>query len=225
MTTRIDRRLDRLPRFDDESRTYSIRAIAPSRELISKTWLVTKCLDQGREGACVGFGITHGLLAEPRMGSTRTFTAKFAREKIYYEAQKSDPWPGGEYPGAYPIYSGTSVLDGLKQAKKIKKISSYRWAFGIDDMLVGLGYFGPAIVGTNWLEGMTEPGVDGRIRATGWPMGGHCYLVSAFNVHSQLLTIHNSWGLGWGINGTAKISVSDFEKLLQGGGECAFIIK
>lgn len=221
---KIDRRLDRVPRFDPESKRYGVMEVAPSRELISKVHLIQTCLNQGREGACVGFGITHALLAEPHMGDPLKYTAEFARTRIYYPAQESDPWPGGEYPGADPVYGGTSVLDGLKAAKTAGEILSYRWAFSMDEILVGIGYFGPAIAGVDWYEGMQEPDSDGRIHVTGAKMGGHCTLISGFNKHRDELTIHNSWGKKWGKDGKAYISVSDFNKL-RVGGEFAFIEK
>ena len=63
-----DRRLDRLESFDDRSRNFPIMA---ARELEGRrprnyTWRMTgPVLNQGNEGACVGFGISHELAARP----------------------------------------------------------------------------------------------------------------------------------------------------------------
>jgi len=222
---KIDRRLDRIPNFDSASKRYGVAEVVPEREIISKVWLIQTCLDQGREGACVGFGVTHALLSEPQIGDPTKYTEKFAREEIYYPAQYNDPWPGGEYPGAYPVYGGTSLLDGLKAAKSAEEISEYRWAFDLNDLLVGVGYYGPAVIGVNWYSGMQEPDRKDMIHATGRVMGGHCTLIYRVNHHLNLAYIHNSWGNSWGNAGKCSISFKDLEKLLREDGECAFITK
>jgi hypothetical protein len=61
-------------------------------------------LDQGKEGACVGFAWSHELAAYPVRVEVDD---EFARSKIYAEAQKIDEWPG-------EAYHGTSVLAGAK---------------------------------------------------------------------------------------------------------------
>ncbi len=78
-----DRRLDRLPSFDERSRNFPIRKLVAG--LIPKThiWECTQVLDQGPDGACVGFGITHELIATPV--PVVGLNAKYAKEtKIRY---------------------------------------------------------------------------------------------------------------------------------------------
>ncbi len=170
---------------------------------------------------CVGFGITHELLYYPV--AVRGLDANFAKEKIYWVAQREDPWPGGSYPGASPIYEGTSVLYGIKAAADLGYYQEYRWATSEMEMRLGVGYLGPAIIGVDWYEGMFRPAADGYIRPTGDKAGGHCTLIIGVNVREKCYILHNSWGPGWGENGNAKISFFDMEKLLGDGGECCII--
>jgi hypothetical protein len=225
--TRVqDARLGRLQQFDERSRKFGIATALDKTTLRSKTWGVPgEKLDQGREGACVGFGITHELVAYPM--SNLGLTAKFARERVYYEAQRRDPWPGGEYPGASPVYGGTSVLAGIKVAKALGYFDSYRWAFNVDQLAAAVAWEGPVVVGTNWLEGMFEPRPSGRLLVEGSSVGGHCYLITGLTLSPRLagepsipmFRIRNSWGPTWGRYGDAFISVEDFERYLTPGGE------
>lgn len=215
----IERIFDRIEAFDEKSRQFPVIEKFPERQLISKVWHVNTVLDQGREGACVGFGSTHVLLAEPKQGNLDELTAVFARE-IYHEAQLID-----EFPGQEPEMSGTSVLAGMKTLQKREKIKSFRWAFGLHAALLGLSWYGPAVIGVGWYEGMINPDEHGYIKPTGRLVGGHCCLIHAINIDRKAVRVYNSWGTSWGDNGKAWLSWEDFELLLKRNGECVFIEK
>ncbi len=218
-----DQRLDRLVQFDRRSRKFPVRALpVVEKKPRSYTWRCRATLDQGQEGACVGFGVTHELVARPV--EVLGLTAKFAREAIYWNAQRQDEWPGGAYPGARPFYEGTSVLAGVKVAHQMGFMESYHWAFGLDDLLLGVAYAGPAVIGVNWMTGMFEPDSQNQVHATGRVEGGHCTLVNGIDVRRQMLRVHNSWGAIWGRNGEALISFADMAKLLRDGGEACFFV-
>jgi hypothetical protein len=217
-----DIRLDRIVFFDDRSRQYPIRQLVPIKKLRSYTWRCNAYLDQGSEGACVGFGISHELAARP--AEVTGLTNTFAREAVYWEAQKIDEWPGGAYPGAQPKYEGTSVLAGVKIAQKKGFFDSYYWGFSLNDLALGVGYRGPAVLGLPWLEGMFDTDSKGYIHATGEEAGGHCILCRAVNVRENYFMLRNSWGRDWGANGDCKISFDDMKKLLANGGESVFFL-
>lgn len=221
-----DRRLDRIPAFDQRSLSYRVnRALNDNQQtLITRSWKAptgTTVLDQGQEGACVGFGVTNELLYYPV--PVRGLDATFAREKIYWVAQREDPWPGGAYPTANPRYEGTSVLYGVKAAADLGYYTEYSWATAEKEMALGVGHLGPAIIGIDWTEDMFEPDATGFLHATGDKLGGHCILVTAVNIRSGYYTLHNSWGPDWGNHGDAKISRTDMAKLLDADGECCII--
>ena len=172
---------------------------------------------------CVGFSVSHELIARPVV--VPGITGKFAVEKIYWEAQKIDPWNGGSYPGASPRYEGTSVLCGVKVVQKLGYIEEYRWAFGLDDLILAVGHCGPAVLGLNWYEGMFEPASCGFLHVTGELAGGHAILCRGVNVRQRYFVLHNSWGPDWGDEGTAKITFEEMDRLLKEDGEAVIPTK
>ena len=244
-----DSRLDRLVEFDERSRSYPLtEVLAPHLRPRGYTWRITKntVLDQGPDGSCVGFAVANELLARPaevRFGSG-VEARRFAKEDIYWEAQKIDPWPGGSYPGADPFYEGTSILAGVKVAQRIGYFLEYRWTFNLHDLVIGLGYNGPAVVGVNWTTDMYYPDSKGFVRPTGNVVGGHAILARGvklkFNRHnfdwwnrtwedvdirSSYVRFRNSWGPGYGLDGDFKMTLLDLDVLLDQRGESVFFIK
>lgn len=220
-STASDPRLGRLPQFDERSRSFNVRSLFAAAQVPrSYTWACTTNLDQGADGACVGFSWAHELAARPyaRPASNTLGHA------IYHSAQKLDEWEGGSYPGASPIYEGSSVLAGAKAAQSMGHISTYRWAFTVDDALTVISRHGPAVIGIWWWTGMFDTDSKGFIHPTGQREGGHAILVRGVNVKARTVLLHNSWGASWGGTkwgpGTALLSWEDFGFLLQDGGEC-----
>lgn len=227
------RPLGRLPEFDDRSLNYPIRtmigAALPPR---SYTWAVNTVLDQGNVGSCVGNAIAHEIAARPVV---RNVDQAFALD-IYHRAQRIDPWPGENY-------EGTSVLAGIKTAAADGHYAEYRWAFGIDDLILALGYKGPAVLGVTWFSDMFTPDMAQVIRPTGSPAGGHAILANGISIKwpiglakearsittidrsRSMVRLHNSWGRSWGLAGECFIAVDDLGKLLAMGGEACIPIK
>lgn len=217
-------RLGRRVQFDERSRSFPVSAILAPQPPRSYNWPVDAVLDQGPDGSCVGFAFAHNLLARkqviPSFGA-----AKFAFEKVYWEAQKIDPWSGGAYPGAIPFYEGTSVLAGAKTLKSAGFLSEYRWAFSLDEMILAVGYGGPCIIGINWYSGMFDPDQWGRLHITGFVAGGHAILVHGIDMATRHFTLVNSWGPSWGFCGTCEISFTDMQRLLDEQGEVCCVTR
>lgn len=213
-----DRRLARIQQFDERSRQFRIVTTASSSTPRSYTWSCPTHLDQGQLGSCTGNGWTHELMAKP--SSVKGLDEKFAVEKIYYEAQKIDEFPGGSYPGAVPYSEGSSVLAAAKIVHKLGYVKEYRWAFGLQDLILAVGHLGPAVLGIDWYDGMFDPDANGFIHVTGQVAGGHCLIAKGVNITGKYFLLHNSWGNAWGpLKGDAKISFDDMDKLLRSGGE------
>ena len=209
--------LNRIPEFDERSRNFPIRtllATAP-RQNRSYTWRCLDTLDQKSEGACVGFAWTHELAARP---AEVTGLSAITARAIYKDAQTKDPWEGTDY-------SGTSVLAGVKATKALHpdKIDSYKWAFGLADVLQTLSWHGPVVLGINWYEGQFVP-VNGVISPTGQLAGGHAILANGIDLKRKLVRLHNSWGRSWGLNGACFISFSDLDRLLHEQGEACVAV-
>lgn len=209
----IERTFDWKPRKDPRSLFYGIREVTPIPP-INRTWRCPDPLDQGREGACVGFGWTHELMTTPVIvpGLTNEYASG-----VYHDAQRIDEWDGEDY-------EGTSVLAGAKILKQRGYLKEYRWAFGIDDVKLALGTTGPVVLGINWYSGMyTAPG--GVLSVSGRLVGGHCILARAYRrtglvfPDEEAVGLLNSWGSDWGVNGQAWIRASHLSRLLREDGE------
>lgn len=206
-----DARLDRLVQFDNRSLEYRVRTVVRGLgKPRSYTWKVGTWLDQGQEGACVGFGFSHELAARPKVVPV---TNEFARN-VYFRAQKIDEWPGENY-------SGTSVLAGAKILTEDGYYSEYRWAMTLQEAVMAVGYKGPVVVGFNWHDGMMDTDSDGFIRPTGTLNGGHCTLIYGVQVApaKRYFLGWNSWGQDWGVGGTFKMTFDDFESLMNASGD------
>lgn len=213
----LDPRLDRLVQFDERSRSYPIRSlIDDDREPASRWWGHTAKLDQGTEGACVGFAWSHELNAAPFKVEDVDYDSAI---DIYRRAQFIDPWPGEDY-------SGTSVLAGAKILEEDGYLGEYRWAFGIEDVVLTLSWHGPVVLGIPWYEGMHTPDSGHQIRPTGRVVGGHAILALAYDHPSRMVWLLNSWGPEWGWNGLCRISVADLSSLLDQDGEaCVPVVR
>ena len=204
-----DPRLDRVVRFDERSRSYPIRTLIAQPAPITRTWRCTTYLDQGQEGACVGYSIAHELAARP---IEITATSDLAHD-IYDRARQIDEWPGEDY-------EGTSVLAGMKAAREFGYFREYRWAFGLNDLMLAVSFHGPAVLGVPWYEGMLEPDNHGYIHPTGEVVGGHAILCRGLNVRRGYFYLHNSWGQSWGpLAGACTIRFEDLDRLLHEQGE------
>jgi len=205
----LDPRLDRVQQFDRRSRNFPVTATIDAKRPRSYTWRGGPVTDQGREGACVGHGWTGELTARPVPVSIQ-HPDDYAYS-LYKRAQQIDEWPG-------ELYSGTSVLAGAKDLQARGLVTSYGWAFGLADLILGVGYRGPAVLGISWYESMYHAD-GGTVTVSGAQVGGHCILARGVSVRRRTFLLRNSWGSGWGRGGDALISFDDLERLLHEGGE------
>jgi hypothetical protein len=201
-------------------RNYPVRTRLESMEITtlrSNIWRVGVWLDQGQLGACVGFGVSGELAAIP---VPQPHVTNQWATGLYYQAQKRDGEPGGEWPGADPQRQGSSVLAGMKAATALGAYDGYHWADSELDLALAVGHLGPAVLGVNWHADMMQPDDTDYVHPTGDTVGGHCILCSGFDTRGFYI-LHNSWGQGWGTNGEAKISRADMALLLEDAGEAA----
>lgn len=206
----IERTFDRLPQFDTRSLAFPIRALLEAKpKFRSYTWRCDQYNDQGSEGACVGFAWSHELAARPV--EVKQVNENWALG-IYARARFLDEWPGEDY-------DGTSVIAGAKAVKEQGYISEYRWAFGLDDLRLAVGYKGPAVLGLNWYGGMYEPDGYGFIYPDGGLLGGHAILCVGVSEKRKCFRLHNSWGPSWGHGGDCFISFDHMNQLLHEQGE------
>lgn len=216
------RTFDRLIEFDERSRAYPVRTLASvaGRQPGDRAWACRARLDQGEYGACAAFAACHELAAEPALVPVVEQDAF----SMYFRVQRTDEFPGGEYPGARPRQGGTSILAILKELVRIRACDSYVFGFSLHDYAVGVTHEGPAILGLRWTEGMCEPDREGRIRPTGRSLGGHGILSNEVDWTMGRCWLLQSWGRKHGVDGRVWLPLEDLEKLLAQQGECAFLV-
>lgn len=224
------RRLDWRPNFDERSRAFGVKSIISSEDdaqEIAKVWEHGTILDQGKEGACVGFAWTGATIAKPMPPNEQP---KFVEGNsfaigLYREAQKVDPWPGENY-------SGTSVLAGAKIAKEKGIVDEYRWCFSIEELKKAILNVGPVVIGINWYQDMYGTDKNGLVKVSGNHVGGHAIMVTGFipdfdvnNSPTPVFQWVNSWGPGYGKGGVGYIPYKDLEKLIENRAEMCVPIK
>lgn len=218
-STVVDSRLGRLREWDDRNRDHPVRALFGDSlpALRSYTWRVGLHLDQGHSSACVGHGFAHELAARPQVVTGLTH----ADAMMFYDrAQDLDQWAGKE-----PEVEGTSVLAGAKVMVEQGWYTGYRWALTEPEIAAAVGHVGPVVVGTDWHQDMFRADDAGFIHPTGAVVGGHCYLIYRLDLRAGCYWIWNSWGAGWAINGTARITRADLGLLLATDGEACLPVR
>jgi hypothetical protein len=210
------RTFDYVPRLDDRNRAYRVTA-APDLADVSRFWTPSALvLDQGREGQCVGAGITHEYGATPVRG--RIHPAMMT--EVYRRAQQLDEWPGEA-----PAYEGTSVRAGMLVGRERGWWDGFRWAFNLGELRAALEE-GPVVVGVEWRDGMySAPG--GIVTVDGPVVGGHCLLITGYTrrhptIGGPAYRWRNSWSTSYGLRGNAYVRPDDLDRILfQAGGEAA----
>lgn len=171
-------------------------------------------LNQGDEGACVGFAWSHELAAAPV--EVRPIDDAYAF-RLYALAQAADRAMGNSWP------EGASVLAGAKACAAEGLISEYRWAFSVAEVVDTILGHGPVILGIPWLSGMYDTGPGGLVQVTGSEVGGHAIMAMGYlpdyQGHGEVIAWQNSWGPGYGLRGIGYIRLPDLAALLAQQGE------
>ncbi len=206
--------LGRKPAFDQQSRAFGILAIE-DRDPRSYTWGCDFILNQGIDPHCVGFSWAGELGARPVVLPV----GNEAGRVLFSEAQLIDREEGRYWE------EGASVLAGAKAVHRRGHMPEYRWAFGVDQLAVGVSWTGPAVIGVDWHDNMFHPDPQGYIRPEGSLAGGHAILVRGYNVKLRRFTLQNSWGREWGKNGSCFVAYDDMNYLLQHRGDACIPVR
>ena len=218
----MNRTFDRVVQFDERSRNYGIAEVLEAQKPRKRYWGHNTVIDQGREGACVGFAWTNELICNPRPHpDVPQYVGDAFARKIYKRAQQLDPWPGENY-------EGTSVLAGAKAIMETGYLTQYRWAFNIEQVRDAVIAEGPVILGINWYDSMYSTRPSGLVEVGGKVVGGHAIALTGYNPRARLkgeggykevFRWKNSWGTSYGKNGTGYVKIEDLERLLKEDGE------
>lgn len=197
------RRYERL--FKADKRDYKL--YRPRSERTRRMWRMDRrVLDQRDQPACVGYAWCHWLMSAP----IRQYLDALG---IYRAAKYVDEFRGTKY-------EGTSVRAGAKVVRNFGYIGEFRGTQDVDVLASTTLDEGPVVVGTNWYAKMDTPDDNGLIIPKGRLLGGHAWCIVGFDARTELFTMLNSWGDGWGENGRAKVRYDDMAQLLSEDGEC-----
>jgi hypothetical protein len=169
--------------------------------------------NQGNLGSCTGNAAVGCI-------STAPFAHKGNEDEavqIYKDATHLDNIYG-TYP---PDDTGSSGLAVMKAMKNKGWIKSYAHSFGLDHTLRAL-VLRPGITGIAWLAGCDTPDAHGVVRYTGAVRGGHEIELIGLDAEKKLVWFANSWGTGWGKNGTFAMSFDDYKRALGDQGDATF---
>lgn len=204
--------LGRVPHFDERSRAFGVRTLFTPTPAVRRKRIWTprsEPLDQGQEGECVAFSLSSELAATPWRYQVSNESAR----GLFQAIRSTDQAMGNYFP------EGASVLAGAKTCQAQGTIVSYRWAFGIDDVIETLLRRGPVVLGIDWFEAMYDTEDGGLVRVAGAHVGGHAIMANGFwPAHPQfgdVVTWVNTWGADYGIGGLGLIKVADLKWLLH----------
>lgn len=223
-----DHVLDWLPAPDPRSRNFSVvdmpdvppelSSAGPPRRKLHRG--PGPRIDQGREGACVGFAKAIALMSAPvavKLNDPTTFSMH-----VYNEARVIDGFPTGT--------EGTSLVAGAKILQRLGWIDSYWWAFGIDQVLLALASH-PVVLGINWYHDMYWTDVNNIVHVGGSWVGGHAITATGYarrldprtGKTALFIRWRNSWGPDYGNRGDGWIRVEDLDWLLRQHGEACVL--
>jgi Papain family cysteine protease len=190
-------------------------------------------LDQGREGACTGFGLAtviHYLLRTRRIVRD---TGRVSPAMLYAIAKRYDEWPGEDYEGSSARGAmkgwhkhGVCGFDVWKPSGKGKLANVLTDERAVDARQRSLGaYFrvnhkdlvamhaALAEVGILYATasvhaGWDAVGRDGRIPFETRDEGGHAFAIVGYDCDG--FWIQNSWGDDWGFHGFCHVRYDDW---------------
>lgn len=190
-------------------------------ERIARKWRIRDKRDQKSMPSCVGHGVFHYLRSSPHANISK----QLGPNEIYFGAQRYDEWPGENYEGT----SVSGAMNFLLSHPQIDINNFYRLET-LDDLINYLLDWGPVVAGTVWTMDMNLVDDRGFITISGDEVGGHAYLIYGIKIFKtyareddeymidydrSYVEILNSWGPGWGIKGTAKISLWHLDQLFD----------
>jgi len=190
-------------------------------------------LDQGKEGACTGFGlatVANYLLSRRKVVPD---SAPVSARMLYEMARRYDEWPGEDYSGSsargamkgwhkhgvcqeddWPYDLGPKDAKGLTQARTADAMRRPLGAYlrvnhqDLVAMHSALAEVGVLFASATVHQGWSNVSRKGVIPYPAPLSGGHAFAIVAYD--SEGFWIQNSWSSDWGMGGFARISYDDW---------------
>jgi len=166
-------------------------------------------LDQGNFGTCVGNALAHRRADAPK---PVTGIDEAWAQNLYVQAS-----------GDTSMQQGTSAILACRVLQDWGDISAYYWMSDADELRNTVLNVGSVCIGVYWYYSMEYPYAYNNnmyinINEASGIAGGHEVLVNGVNlapaVGKPYYRIKNSWGRGWGHNGTVRVFTEDLENLI-----------
>jgi hypothetical protein len=202
---------------DERNRAYPWQRTAAG--LTTQLWpRQIPILDQGNVGSCTGNEQVGALGTGPLFDALPAGHIPLDEPlalRIYSGAETIDG--DGPYP---PNDNGSSGPSAAQVAKNMGWISGYLHCFSLADVLDALEA-GPVGIGSNWYDSMDRPDSSGLVAVSPGAQirGGHEYLCRGKDVDKKILFLDNSWGTGFGVDGSFCYSYATLERLLAEQGD------
>ncbi len=224
----LDARPDTLD-FRDRMYVPTLVEVPPERPLARYQAARVPVLDQGRDGACTGFGlaaVVHYLL---RTRAVEPDTQAVSPHMLYAMARRYDEWAGERYEGsscrgamkgwhkhgvcasglwkesANATLSETRVNDAAQRPLGAYFRVNHR---DLVAMHAALAEVGTLFVSASIHAGWDAVGADGHIAWREGNTGGHAFALVAYD--RKGFWVHNSWGPAWGAGGFGHIAYADW---------------
>ena len=216
--------MDKEPRFALVQHTELERTTALPAE-ISYNSLFGIRPNQGGYGCCVSESATEIMQAEaikhykPIAFSVSANYAQSQRNAYPNQEPKDDGLPVGAGLGTYQ--TNGYVLDSVRpfpdpyanpdEAYMLAPVPEDQWQKGfenftyvsvdnhVESIRLYLATRGPVQIGTYWANSWYYPDATGVLAAPDKIVGGHALCITAYNDHTQMFTVANSWGTSWGV--------------------------
>ncbi|MBL4740455.1 MAG: C1 family peptidase [Sneathiella sp.] len=197
-----------------------------------------KPLNQGKEGACTGFGLA-AVINILNAARNKSFLA--SPRMLYEMAQRNDMWPGQDYSGSscrgaiqgwrnmgvcsdtdwpYEVdVPGHLTVERARRARSNTVGAYYRLRPEIGDYHAALNEVGAIFVSASVHKGWHNP-VSKRnrlsvIRPTNAMTGGHAFAIVGYTRLGFI--VQNSWGEKWGTKGCALWRYEDWQENVRDG--------
>lgn len=217
--------------FRDKMYVPSLIEVPVRRELKTYRDTGVPILDQGREGACTGFGlatVAHYLLASRKEERDTRPVSPFM---LYDMARRYDEWAGEDYEGSscrgamkgwykhgvcqqsfWPASGATIkalsqevVTDGAERPLGAYFRVNHKDLVSMHAAMTEVGIlYASARVHSGWQKVKS----NGKIKLELNPLGGHAFAMVAYD--HEGFWIQNSWGEDWGHEGFCHISYQDW---------------
>ena len=213
------RRLGRHVRHDSRSLLYPWQQTGAELQVVILTRHIG-ILDQGNIGSCTGNAEAGALGTDPLYETLspgrQTRLTEALAQALYSAAEDIDG--DGPYP---PNDNGSTGLSVCKAAQDGGWISGYVHCLSVADVLDALSSGHAVILGTNWYDSMDNPDPSGLVTISPGAQvrGGHEYLARGIDVADRLVHLDNSWGTGWGSEGSFSYSWDTLQRLLAEEGD------